>query len=227
MKTLLNGAIFIALLCAELGLICTAPRLYRERSETVAAERNGVGCHAVADPSPGLLAAKDLPAAMALWQADPHAAAFLASLPSLSIVELPTAAYQSCFPPGFANTTILTEAVYLDSGRLDSPGIRAVAVTHELVHVAHSHPSTPEGKHSALRHFFFSEEAEAHLAGIRAARRLHIAPPTPIWQDYLIDLFPIPTFYLLLIPTVFFGRRFLTPSEPRRHRLTLDPSLPQ
>ena len=79
----------------------------------------------------------------------------------------------------------------LNRDRLPTSALRAVAVAHETVHAAHSHPELPEGQHSFIRHLLIAEEGEAHLADQMAAWRLgtkHLDSPLTAFIAYIFTL---------------------------------------
>jgi hypothetical protein len=108
-----------------------------------------------------------------LQRYDPQGAALQQIYPIL-LTELHHDAFQRCNPgrDTYSFTPIGIPTIFLDVDRLSTPQLRAAALSHELIHVAHDQ-GFPRHQHSWLRHVLLPEEGEAHLHNLLLSHRLH------------------------------------------------------
>ncbi len=165
------------LLIPAFAMTCDALSVFLKRPlALLAVQKTGPQCMALVDPTAPVspqLRGFDPETAEDLTRANSTAAAFMHSHPMVSVTVLDGPTYLKCFGVSNSNNQAGTDAIFLNSERLPSPTLRAVAVAHELVHVEHSHKDTPQGQHNVFRHLFVSEEGEAHLSDQEAAKALH------------------------------------------------------
>ena len=184
---LLPGVVIMALLGAnELGL--------RENAKS-AATKSGLSCISLTDPTVG---ANPMPEEHRLLrQADPNGERyFLAN--HVLVTPLDDKTYRQCFGRQNSNNPVGTHLIFLNLDRLNTPALRAVALSHELVHVQHGDPTSALGQQTLLHHLWRPEEGEAHLRGLTTAKALHSPLMYPEWQDRLIWIDTLPLFYSLI-----------------------------
>lgn len=175
------------------------------------AKAHGLSCMALSDPTVGAYTLTE--ELKLLAQADPQAAAYFHTA-GVTVTPLDGATSTRCFGKKNSNNPVGTKAIFLNTDRLKTPGSRAVALSHELVHVEHGDPTTVMSRHSRLRHLWMTEEGEAHLHGLQTARRLQTPLMYPAWQEYITWIYLLPISYaVFLLTAVLFIR------EIRRERL--------
>ncbi len=163
--------------------------------ERAAARNNSVSCMELADPTVGTYSGSE--ELELLSRADPQASAYFVST-GVTVTPLDEATFVRCFGEQYSNNPVDTNVIFLNSGRLTTPALRAVAFAHELVHVEHGDSATAMGHHSLLHHLWMPEEGESHLRGIKAARKLHVRWFYPVWLDYVEWIYLLPISYVLL-----------------------------
>ena len=196
-----------ALLCLLLAL-CFVVLPYdcslifaRQRAEKAASEADVLKfgpCFEFTDPTRETYA--DTPELALLKDADPQAAAYFVQNGAAFTLLNETDTAQ-CFRPSYSFTPIHSSDIFLNKDRLTTPASRAVALSHEMVHVQHNDPNSAMGKHSLLRHLWMTEEGEAHWRGLQTARALHQQPKDNPWKEYLGVIFVLPLSYILFIAT--------------------------
>lgn len=129
-----------------------------------------------------------------LAQADPQAVAYFRAS-GVPVTPLNGAISNQCFGRVNSNNPVGTKIIFLNTDRLTTPESRAVALSHELVHVEHGDSTSSASRHSFLRHLWRPEEGEAHLHGLQTARRLHATLMYPAWEDYLAWIYLLPISY--------------------------------
>ena len=154
------------------------------------------GCFALLDPTVGLYSLS--PELTLLAKADPSAATYFTSRP-ITVTPLTEQQTEPCFGKTNSSNVPGTFAITINTDRLQTPAERAVALAHELVHVGHGDPAAKASHHSIFRHLWMTEEGEAHLAGLRAARTLDSPLMYPAWQDYVVWIFLLPISYAWFI----------------------------
>jgi hypothetical protein len=154
---------------------------------------HGLSCIALSDPTVGVYPlTKEL---KLLAQADPLGAAYFRDH-GVTVTPLDEATTTQCFGKVISNNPVGTNIIFLNTDRLRTSASRAVALSHELVHVEHSDHTSTMGKHSFLRHLWMTEEGEAHLHGLQTARKLHAPLMYPSWQDYVVWIYLLPISYM-------------------------------
>ena len=165
-----------------------------ERAEKRAyAMKHGLPCMALVDPTVGAYAGR--PELSLLRLADAQGARYMVA-DQVTVTELDSAACDHFLAPVKSSNPVGTNAIFLNTDRLTTPAARAVGLSHELVHVRHSDPTSLLGRHTLLRHLWMSEEGEAHLRALETARALHAPLLYPAWQDYLFWIYTLPLSYL-------------------------------
>ena len=188
---LLPGITIMGLLAGnELGL--------REEARTAAA-KSGQSCVALSDPTAGtnlMLEEHRL-----LRSVDPDGESYFLSHKVL-VTSLSGSIYKGCFGRSNSNNPVGTNIIFLNQERLNNPALRATALSHELIHVEHGDPTTPQGQHTFLPHLWHPEEAEAHLRGLQTAQALRSPTMYPVWQDLLVWIDTLPILYGLIVADV-------------------------
>ncbi len=188
---LLPGITILGLLAGnELGL--------REEARAAAA-KSGQSCIALSDPTAG--ANPMLEEHRLLRSVDPDGESYFLSHQVL-VTSLSGSIYKGCFARSNSNNPVGTNTIFLNLERLNTPALRATALSHELIHVEHGDLATALGQHTLLRHLWQPEEAEAHLRGLQTAQALHSSTMYPVWQDRLIWIDTLSILYGLIIADV-------------------------
>ncbi len=167
-----------------------------QMSERTTAEREakalGLPCMALSDPTVG---ADPLTTELNLLaQADPQAVVYFRSA-GVTVTPLDGATSNRCFGRLSSNNPVGTKTIFLNTDRLTTPEGRAVALSHELVHVEHGDPTSSMSRDSFVRHIWRTEEGEAHLHGLQTARRLNATQMYPAWEDYVAWIYLLPISY--------------------------------
>lgn len=170
------------------------------------------------DPALPSLAPSDSGTWLYLRKLDPAGAAILFSH-DIGVVSLDHASFLKCDPDSsdrFAFTWVGSSLIFLDRDRLHNPDLRAIAVSHELVHVAHD-KGLPLAKHSWLRHLFLPEEGEAHLQNLRLSHQLHLPQLGNPLGQMIVQVFRFESgLVLVLLSVVIFriqGRKAASPAR--------------
>ena len=178
-----------------MGLLAANQLGLRESAKSAAA-KSGLSCISLTDPTVG---ANSMPEEhQLLRQADPDGERYFLTNHVL-VTPLDGKTYRQCFGRQNSNNPVGTPLIFLNLDRLTTPALRATALSHELVHVRHGDPATPQGQHTFLRHLWIPEEAEAHLRGLQTAQALNVMPMYPVWEDRLVWIDTLPILYVLTL----------------------------
>src|SRR5882762_9780225 len=134
------------------------------------AQEYGAPCIVLSDPTIGAYPLTE--ELKLLAKADPHAAYYFRSA-GVIVTPLDDATATRCFGKVNSTNPVGTNIIFLNTDRLRTPVSRAIALSHELVHVEHGDGETTMGRHTLLNHLWMTEEGEAHLHGVQTARSLH------------------------------------------------------
>lgn len=190
--TLLPAIVIMGCLGAnELGL--------REEAKDAAA-KSGQACIALSDPTTG--ANPMLEEHRLLRGADPEDETYFHTHQVL-VTSLPGSIYRGCLGRSISSNPVGTNFIFLNLDRLNTPALRATALSHELIHVQHGDHTSTLGKHTFVDHLWRPEEAEAHLRGLQTAQTLHSLPMYPVWQDRVVWIDTLPLFYSLVGVDIF------------------------
>jgi hypothetical protein len=182
-----------------LCVISSAAFIYDRANKRADAAAHGKLCLLLIDPDvgPNSTVAKLEPR---LARVDPEGDAYLrshgASVTLMDISTIATCTRENNFFPELLSTQTRSS---VNSTALPDNDQRVVALAHELVHVQHGDPATPDGQHTFFRHLWISEEGEAHLKDVQIAKRLGVHPIIPIWKEYLCFIYVEPILYCLAV----------------------------
>jgi hypothetical protein len=183
---------FILLPVAFVAVLVDINQMSERTTAEREAEARGLPCMALSDPTVGVYPlTKEL---NLLAQADPEAVAYFHTA-GVTVTQLDGATSNRCFGRVNSNNPVGTKIIFLNTYRLTTPESRAVALSHELVHVEHGDPIFSTSRHSFLRRLWRTEEGEAHLRGLQTARRLHTKLMYPAWEDYVAWIYLLPISY--------------------------------
>ena len=132
-----------------------------------------------------------------LAAADPDGARYLHSHP-VTITALHDEVFNKFFV-GLSANPVGTKAIILRQDKLTTPGLWAIAISHELVHVQHGDPASPLSHESLSHRLWITEEGEAHLRALETAHALHAPSIDPAWQDYIFNIYNLPITYALIV----------------------------
>lgn len=194
--TLRPKTLVLALLPAivVIGLVAADEIGLREKAKAAAANYD-LSCVSLSDPTEG---ANPMPEEHHLLRdADPEGERYFLSH-HVTVTPLDGVTYRRCFGQFDSNNPVGTNFIFLNLDRLQTPALRATAISHELIHVQHSDPTSALGQHTLLYHLWRPEEAEAHLRGLTTAKALHSPLMYAEWQDRLVWIDTLPLFYGLL-----------------------------